>query len=176
MVIMMMLLGGTLSTSAGLYKGLDEQGNVTYSDKPFENAEKITPPPITVLDAPQPPTITETPENTDTTEENTQDKEVTKYTRFSISAPKDGETIRNATRISVAVQMTPALDSKHGHTIWLFVDGRAVIKNSRSPLIEIDGRADRGERKVQAQVRNKQGKILNRSKTITVYIKNTSIN
>jgi hypothetical protein len=36
--------------SAGLYKGLDEEGNVIYSDKPFKNSEQFTPPAITVVD------------------------------------------------------------------------------------------------------------------------------
>ena len=41
----------TFTASAGLYKGLDEEGNVIYSDKPFENSQQFTPPAITVIDA-----------------------------------------------------------------------------------------------------------------------------
>ena len=40
------LLLFTFTSHAGLYKGLDEDGNVVYSDTPFDNAEKITPPQI----------------------------------------------------------------------------------------------------------------------------------
>jgi len=169
--LMTILLLCAFSASAGLYKGLDEEGNVTYSDKPFENAEIITPPPITVLDAPKIPAKAAPKE---AVEEKTEDTEVAKYTVFKITAPTDGQTIWNAVDLSVAVKMTPALDTKHGHNMWLFMDGKPLVKKSSSPLMQI-GRSDRGEHKLQAQVRNKNGKVLKTSKTITVHIKNTVV-
>ena len=45
----------SITAGAGLYKGLDEEGNIIYSDKPFNNSERFTPPAITVVDAPKIP-------------------------------------------------------------------------------------------------------------------------
>ena len=156
----------SFTVSAGLYKGLDEDGNVTYSDKPFENSQKFTPPAITVIDAPKIAPKKEAPVEEESTE--------TTYTKFSIVAPKNNQTIWNTPDLSVALQLTPALDTAAGHTTWLLMDGKPLVKKSRSLLLQI-GRADRGEHKLQAQVRNEKGKIIKRTKTITVHIKNSVV-
>ena len=154
------------TVSAGLYKGLDEEGNVIYSDKPFENSQQFTPPAITVVDAPKVP-----PKKEEVAEEQTAE---TKYTKFSITAPKNNQTIWNVPDLTVALQLTPALDTAAGHTTWLLMDGKPLVKKSQSLLLQI-GRADRGQHTLQAQVKNKKGKIIKRTKTITIHIKNTVV-
>jgi len=167
---LVLLITFTCSAHASLYKGLDEEGNVTYSDTPFENAEKMTPPPITVLDAPK-----KAPAAAPKAEKEGSDKVVeTTYKNFKISAPKNGQTIWNVPDLTVAVQMTPSLNTEQGHTVWLLMDGKILAKNSRSMLMQI-GRADRGQHKLQAQIRNKKGKVINKSKSITIHIKNTVV-
>ncbi len=160
----------SFSAFAGLYKGLDKDGSVSYSDTPFENAEKMTPPPITIIDAPKkaPEVIVETEEV------ESDEKPETTYSKFKISAPTNGQTIWNTPDLTVSVSMTPSLDTEQGHTIWLLMDGKALVKKSRTMLMQI-GRADRGEHKLQTQVRNKQGKIIKRSKPITVHIKHSVV-
>jgi len=153
---------------AGLYKGVDEEGNVVYSDKPFENAERFTPPAITVMDAPKVP-----PREEPVTEEEDEAEE-TKYTALSIASPRNQQTIWNEPNLIVQVKIKPALDTRQGHRLWLIMDGKPLVKKSRSTALPI-GRADRGEHKLQVQVRNKKNKILKRSKTITVHIKNTVV-
>ena len=44
------MFASTTVVHAGLYKGLDADGNVAYSDEPFNDAKEMTPPTITVLD------------------------------------------------------------------------------------------------------------------------------
>ena len=156
----------SFTVHAGLYKGLDEEGNVAYSDTPFENAEKITPPPISVVDAPKVKPRQEVVEEEKQAE--------TKYTKFSITAPKNDQTIWNEPALTVSLQLSPALASAEGHNIWLMMDGKALVKRSQSLSLQI-GRADRGSHTLQAQVRNKKGKIIKRTKSIMVHIKNTVI-
>ena len=156
----------TFTASAGLYKGLDEEGNVIYSDKPFENSQQFTPPAITVIDAAKVP-----PKKEEVVEDKTAE---TKYTKFSITAPKNNQTIWNVPDLTVALQLTPALDTAAGHTTWLLMDGKPLVKKSQSLLLQI-GRADRGQHTLQAQVKNKKGKIIKRTKTITIHIKNTVV-
>jgi hypothetical protein len=147
---------------AGLYKGLDDEGNVVYSDKPFDNAEQFTPPPLTIVDAPNVPPKEEVVEE--------EDVEETKYTKFKITAPTNDQVIWNSPDLMVALQLTPALSIAEGHTVWLLMDGKPLVKKSKSLLIPI-GRADRGQHTLQAQVRNKKGKIIKKTKTITVHLK-----
>lgn len=166
--LLVLAASASFAVNAGLYKGLDEEGNVVYSDKPFENSEVMTPPPITVIDAPKiQPKKEPAKEDEDKPEE-------TKYTSLSIRAPKNGETIWNEPALIVSANLKPALNTAQGHRSWLIMDGKALVKNSKSMSLPI-GRADRGAHTLQVQVRNKKGKILIRSKSITVHIKNTVV-
>ena len=151
---------------AGLYKGMDESGNVIYSDTPFENAEKITPPPLSIVDAPK-----VKPEQKVVEEEKAAE---TKYTKFSITAPKNDQNIWNEPALIVSLQLDPPLATTEGHTTWLMMDGKPLVKKSQSLSLQI-GRADRGSHTLQAQVRNIKGKVIKSTKSITVHIKNTVI-
>jgi len=156
----------SFSAVAALYKGLDAEGNVIYSDKPFNNSKQFTPPSLTIMDAPkvqQKKGASKEPE----------EKEF-KYTKFSITAPKNNEVIWNNPQLMVSLKLSPALNVAAGHTTWLMMDGKPLVKKSRSLLLQIN-RADRGEHKLQAQIRNKKGKIIKRTKTVTVHIKNTVV-
>jgi len=151
---------------AGLYKGLDEAGNVIYSDKPFDDAQAFTPPPLSVIDAVKVPAKEEVVEEEEVTE--------TKYSKFSILAPTNQQVIWNAPDLTVSTKLEPALATAEGHTVWLLMDGKPLVKNSQSLSLQI-GRADRGEHQIQAQIRNKKGKIIKSSASVTVHIKNTVV-
>jgi hypothetical protein len=160
------ILISTTIAHAGLYKGLDADGNVAYSDKPFDSAKEITPPTISVIEPVKvepKEIITEKPTD-----------EVFKYKKFSIDSPIDQQTIWNNPALGVSLNLKPALNTAAGHKIWLFMDGKPIIKNSNSLTLEI-GRTDRGEHQLQAHIRNKAGKVIKQTKTITIHIKNTVV-
>lgn len=159
----------SFSLHAGLYKGLDNEGNVVYSDTPFKNAEAITPPAISVMDAPK---IKPRPVTADTEEEDGEAE--TNYTHFNISSPTNDQTIWNEAQLTVVLQIKPPLDIESGHRTWLIMDGKPLVKKN-SGLSLLIGRADRGTHTLQAQIRDKKGKIVKRTKSIQVHIKNTVI-
>jgi hypothetical protein len=154
------------AANAGFYKGLDEEGNVVYSDKPFENSKKITPPAITVMDPTKVIPKAEAPKDETPAE--------FKYTQFDITAPTNEQTIWNEPDLYVKLKLTPALNTDEKHNIWLLMDGKPLIKNSQSLSLPI-GRADRGAHQIQAQVRDKDGKIIIRTRPVLVHIKNTVV-
>lgn len=157
----------SISAYAGLYKGLDEGGNVVYSDTPFDNAKEITPPPLTITKPFKiPPKEMQEEADEEAASSDTQ------YTKFNIVSPTNDETIRNAPSITINMQIKPKLDIIKGDNIWLFFDGKPLVKNSQSLTIPI-GRADRGSHTVQAQLRSKTGKIIKRSNLITIHVKNS---
>ncbi len=164
--ILATLLLLSFSTYAGLYKGLDSEGNVSYSDKPFSNAKEMTPPTITVM---QPvkvkpkKIVTEEPAG----------KKFT-YQKFNIGSPTDQQTIWNNPALKVSLNLKPALNTAEGHKIWLFMDGKPIVKNSNSLALEI-GLAERGEHQLQAHIRNKAGKVIKQTKAITIHIKRTIV-
>jgi hypothetical protein len=149
---------------AQMYKGTDAEGNVVYSDKPFADAKQFTPPSITVIDPIKVPVKEEVK-----TEEETLLPVVT-YESFSIATPTNDETIRNVPDLAIALNLSPELNIKEGHSIWLLMDGKPVIENGRSLLMQIT-HPDRGEHTLQAQVRDKTGQTLLQTAAITVHIK-----
>ena len=151
--------------SAGLYKGLDAEGNVVYSDTPFEDAEKFTPPPLSVMDKPK---------VTADSKLEVDDKPAEfKYLEFDIVSPTYNQTIRNEPDVTVSLNLKPGLNSEEGHSIWMLVDGKPVIKNSQDMTLKL-GRLERGAHKLQAQIRDEQGKIVVRTRVTVVFIHQTS--
>jgi hypothetical protein len=153
-----------LTAHAGLYKGLDEDGNVVYSDTPFENAEKFTPPSLSIVDAPKIKAKEDVAEEEKPAE--------FKYTDFNIISPKNNQTIWNEPNLTVSLELKPALNAAEGHTVWLLMDNKPLVKNSQNLSMQI-GRADRGAHTLQAHIKNKEGKIVARTRSIVVHIKNT---
>ena len=153
------------AVSAGLYRGVDSEGNVSYSDTPVEDAEKYTTPPRSVMDAPKPGMEKKVVEDEAPAE--------FKYTDLDIESPVNEQTIRNDPDVKVSVKLVPALNTEAGHSIWLLLDDKPVVKNSLDTSFYI-GRIERGAHKLQAQVRGAEGKAIVQTRTIVVYVHNTS--
>lgn len=151
---------------AELFKGVDEEGNIVYSDKPFSDAKKFTPPSLTIVDPPKVKLKQETGGN---------DEKITefKYTDFNILSPVNNETLWNDPNPTVSLQLKPDLNTEKNHTIWLLLDGKPRINNSRELTLHI-GYIERGAHKLQAQVRDKTGKIVARSRETVIYVKQHS--
>ena len=161
-LLALMLLIST-SVSATMYKGVDSEGNVVFSDTPFENAEKFTPPPITVMDKPK------------ATVKNAAAEEkplAFKYMSFDIVSPVNNATIRNS-EVQVSLQLKPGLNTAKDHSIWMLVNGKPVIKKSSGLSFSL-GRLNRGAHKLQAQVRDPSGKVILRSRTAIIHVHQTS--
>jgi hypothetical protein len=169
--LLVLALIASSAVYAALYKGVDSEGNVVYSDTPFEEAEKFTPPPISVMDR----SDVRGRGDDKTAEEGAEEKKpaVFKYTDFDITSPKNKETIRNQPNLTVTLQLKPGLNTEEDHSIWFLLDGKPVIKNSKGLTLQL-GRLERGAHKLQAQVRDKAGKIKVRTRTTVVFVHQTS--
>ncbi len=161
--ILLLALASISIANAALYKGVDAEGNVIYSDKPFTDAEKFTPPPISVMDAQK--------AKTEKKAEKEKPKDF-KYMAFDIISPEEKATIRN-TDVSVSLSLKPELNTEKNHSIWMLVDGKPVVKNTQSFSLQL-GRLNRGMHKLQAQVRDEKGKIIVRTRTTVIFVHQTS--
>ncbi len=150
---------------AVMYKGVDAEGKVVYSDRPFDDAEKFTPPPISVMDA----------EKVKVDEKPVEEKKPVefKYISFDIISPANNQTIRNEPDVAVLLEIKPGLNTEESHSIWMLVNGKPVVKNTQSLSLKI-GRLDRGANELQAQIRDKNGKIVVRTRTTVVFVHQTS--
>ncbi len=161
------------NTFAAMYKQVDEEGNVNYTDKPpYSGAIPLDTPELTSI----PPTkVPKKKPKKNQTEINSQETKVTKYKSLRVEAPANDETIRdNNGNFSVSIAIEPALDVSQGHYIRVLIDGKALPEKMKSTSISLTN-IDRGSHKIKAVVRNKKGKVLRQSKTITVHLKRNSI-
>ena len=165
LLLISLVASGT--ANAELYKGIDAEGEVEYSDKPFSDAEKFEAPPVSVVETPH-------DKNKKILTEEVAKKQINKhaenkYTNFHIVSPKNKQSIWNDPELTVSLHLKPALNFEKKHTIWLLLDGQPLEKNSESLSIPT-GRLERGEHKLQAQVRDHKGKLIIHTQAIVVYI------
>jgi hypothetical protein len=168
-LLVIMLLVGACAANAALYRGVDAEGNVVYSDRPFEDAEEFTPPAISVVDTPESKAAKKAAKKAAEVEKSAEFK----YTDFDIASPANKETIRNQPDVVVSLKLKPGLNTAESHSIWLLLDGKPVVKNSKSLSLSL-GRLIRGAHTLQAQVRDGNGKIVVRTRAVVVYIHQTS--
>ena len=165
-ILLMFVLVFAHAANSGLYRGVDSEGNVIYSDKPFDNSEEFELPPISVMDTPKSKVKKKAPKDEEPAE--------FKYKDFDIVSPANKETIRNNPNITVSLKLSPVLNVEEGHSIWLLVDGSPVVKKSESTSLQI-GYLDRGAHNIQALVKDFSGKIIVRTRTTLVYVHHTSV-
>lgn len=160
LIALLLVLAG--STGAALYKSVDENGNVVYSDvPPDDDAEPVELPPINVMDAVRTsPPATGQPQSV----------LPVSYT-ISIVQPQAEQTFRNTREFPVSVSLQPALQS--GHQVAISVDG--VIKARGNALSTVVTGVDRGEHRVTASVVDSSGKPIITSAAVVVYVHQRSL-
>lgn len=169
---LIILLSAILSTAslAGVYRWVDNNGNVIYGDNPPKNtpATPVELPALTVADplpAQSPPTAkSETPA--------LPEEEKTTYSEFKITSPTAEEGLRaNDGTITVTLGIKPEL--KLGDGVVLYLDGKQVAsgKQLNFELKELD----RGEHTVFAVLNDARGNIIQNTETVKFNVLRTSV-
>lgn len=149
-----------------VYKWVDEEGVVHFSDQPHPAAEKIELPPTPLYTAPP---KTE-PKETAPGEEAT--TWTGRYQQFAIDQPKQNETVRsNEGSVRVAVILQPSLQP--GHQLRFYLDGLKVKGEFDTPGIILQG-INRGPHTVKAEVLDEKGKLLGTTATVEFFLRKES--
>lgn len=167
-IFLSVLLLFTASADAALYKWLDQNGEVVYSDEPpYEGAEPLNPPSITTtppvkykpkpVAKPKPEAVQKSaPTNT--------------YTELRIDSPKDDEAIRdNVGNLTVTLVVTPALDVEAGDTISILIDGKVARTDLQATTASFEN-IDRGTHQLQANIVNADGTVIKSSASISFHM------
>ena len=151
----LVLLFSSLPIQAEIYRGVDEEGNVFYSDKEQPNTELIpTPAPNTII---MPKLEAKTPAAAEV------EKKDASYKSFSITTPANNAAVRdNAGNLSVSLSIDPALNKKNGDAIRLTIDNRVVTAKTTSLTVNIPN-VDRGSHSLKAELVNKAGQVIRSS-------------
>ena len=155
------------SVLAEMYKWVDKEGNISYSDQPpFKGAKKLDPPQISTTPAVAVPEKKTTPKKTE--------EKLAKYSFFKITSPENDATIRdNNGNFTISMRSKPALNVAEGHYISVLLDGKAIQKQS-STTVNLSN-IDRGTHKISAVIKNKNNQVLRKAKTITVHLHRQTI-
>ncbi len=157
-----------------MYKWVDQDGNISYSDQPpFKNAEKLDAPALTTVPAANIPDKKLADSNPQV--EQDLKKKTSHYSYLKITSPENDATIRNNEgNFSISIAIKPPLNIKQGHYLSVNMDGTKVrdkLSTSSTNLTNVN----RGTHSINVSVNDKQGKVLHKSKNITVHMHRQSV-
>jgi hypothetical protein len=164
---LMALLAGVAAASTTVYKWIDEDGVVHYSDQPHPNAQKLqvegvqTYKPTDAGSSPLggiPPAVVP-PE--------------TGYRACTIQQPTPQETLQNTDRVSISVSTDPGVH--RGDQIYATLDGAPVNNGAATGNSFSLSSVERGEHTLAAQVRDNTGQVVCQTPSVTFYVRAPSL-
>lgn len=169
-VISICLVAGAVlpAMAASVYRHVDAEGNVVYSDEPGTGT-RVDLKPITVVDP------TEVEPRADSRQSITPETPAVEYERFVITRPENQQTLPTgqAGNVQVRLAIEPAL--QRGDRVQLRVDGKV----SQSPMhtsVFVLTQLPRGEHQLQADLVDAQGQVRLSTPPVTLYVQRASIN
>lgn len=153
------------SVSAEVYRSLDEDGNVIYTDKPSPDAEEImidevqtiSPPPVKDFEYTRP-----------------EKSAKTNYTKLEISNPANGHVFTGGPGdVTVSVLILPALNTSLGDRLILHMDGKKQADSTSTSFSFTN--LDRGTHTVKVDAVDKEGKPLKSSAPVSFTIHRPSL-
>lgn len=147
---------------AEVYKHVDKDGNITYTDVPSKAKEQpIKVKPMTPISAP--------PIKSGSTQTKTETKKPTQYRSLIIQQPTSNEVIRaNSGSVPVALQSQPGLDAAAGHKYAILLDGK-LLQSGQSPSLTINEVA-RGSHTISAQILDAKDTVLITATPVSVQV------
>ena len=129
-----------------VYKTVDENGNVIFTDKPSEEAETIKIQELeNTIGNPNPAKYKPSPAKI----------EGFSYKSFTVTSPANGAGVRsNNGNVSISLSLEPALN--RGHKIIISLDGKQIGTGLSASLQNVD----RGTHSISAKVIDSEGKSL----------------
>ena len=171
--LVFLLLPLAVFSQGEIYKIVDKDGNVTFTDqRPDAGAQPMDLPPLSVIE-----TDVQTPKTTtaaaDQEPKPPTSRELRKqYRDFSITQPQQEQTFwgtANTVFVSWGSSQAPTPEM----SVMLFVDG----KGQKAPATGGVGLTlERGEHQVHAELRDERGRRIVTTKTVTFFVKQHSQN
>ncbi len=149
---------GSCNAGAAVYKKVDADGNVSFSDVPDKSAQLVNVAPLSTVAALSPEKIAQTLTRNDSAQVANRAEN---YALSIISPVPDQTYQRLADAFSANVQVKP--DLKNGDRLVLLVDGKT--SSDQIPA----GELDRGTHQFEAKILSADGRVLT-SKVVTFYV------
>lgn len=144
-----LLLLASASAHAEVYRHVDAQGNVTFSDEPMQGSETIRVKPVTTITLPKPEAVMETDRLLQEVE-----REGAAYESVSLAHPENDQAFYSGNgTVTFEVRSTPAL--RQGHRYEVTLDGQPVGQSS-SGAITVNN-IDRGSHNAGVHIVDQDG-------------------
>jgi len=154
---------------AEVYKSVTADGEVVYTDKPVQGAERLSMPPLPTYAPPPLPTRSYVPAATPSQEK----PQV--YKSLEFVTPVNDETVRNNLGVlNIELKLSPPLLSRRGHRVQFFLNGEPYGPAQGRTSLTISN-LDRGEYRLSAAVVDANGETVISAGEITVHMKRHSI-
>ena len=156
-----------MSASAEVYRSVDEDGNVIFSDTQREGAEAVELRETTIVPALKPPPRQNRPTGP-------APNKPLPYKLIGIASPANEATVRDVQQVIVSVALAPGLQTRFGHKIQLYVDGErfgAAGADTQFMLPEVN----RGEHELAVAVLDRSGRELKRSQSTIFFMQRHSV-
>lgn len=151
--------------AATVYKKVDENGNIIFSDSPMDDSEAMDVPPVPTMKLDK----IKVPPRTDN---NKKAEKPVNYHSVAITAPEQDATFwNNGGNVTISVQVSPSL--KRNHKLQLLLNGEKRAGPSASTSFSFSN-LFRGSYNAVAQVVDDKGNVLGTSPAITFHIKQAS--
>lgn len=150
LIISLLLIAFAICINAEtVYKTVDENGNIIFTDRPSENSEQIKLKELQTIKNPNPAKYTDSPRPSE--------NKGPLYNTLLITNPADGSGLRsNNGNVTISVSLEPPLRS--GHQILITMDGQEISKGSASSVSRQN--VDRGTHSIGVSVVDSSGKKL----------------
>lgn len=150
----------------GVYKWVDETGEVHYSDKPVQNARELRVPGAVSKPVPQ---VDAEAEQDDLV----QDVEAGGYNTLEFASPEPGQTFRSdAGEVQIGLLLDPPLQP--GHQLQLVIDGAPLSQRfSATQLILKD--VSRGTHSMKAEIVDQEGQSVASSTAVSFHVRKAAM-
>ncbi|MFV8572380.1 DUF4124 domain-containing protein [Marinobacter sp. SBS5] len=161
------LLLASSASWAEVYRHVDAQGNVTFSDEPMKGGEAVKVKPVTTITLPKPEVVRETDKLRDEVK-----REGASYDDLAFAYPQDDQAFHSGNgTVTFQVHSTPGLKPNHKYEITL--DGQPVGQ-STSGSVTVQN-IDRGTHSAVAHIVDHNGVQVKSSQPVRFTIHRPSI-
>lgn len=157
-----------LATAAqgAVYRWVDKEGNVVFSDRPQPGAEEVRVPTPSLYEAPRLPAPAGGAPSA---------ASGPRYSQVAVILPENDATIRDNTgQVRVEVRVVPALDSRAGDRVLILLDDQIQGGPLATTRVTLAG-VDRGTHTLQARVVDADGAELLASGSVTFHMHQASV-
>lgn len=163
-----LLLTSLLASAQSIYKTVDEEGRVTYSDQPPKQSQKA--------ESPELPPVNSVPEqqvsrSNDARERDTETEPEVQYAIELVSPQSEASIPPGQRDLPISVYLEPALQPDHTLIYYLDNEPIAETRSLQHTVQEII----RGTHTIQVEVLDAQGQSLSSSNSVTIHVHRPSL-